>query len=469
MGLLLLAVRMRHAARLLTPLAAGALLLVVSAASAATYAERVREKILPNGLKIILLEDHKAPVATFQVWYRAGSRNEQLGKTGLAHLLEHLMFKGTERYGPEEHSKIIQRNGGNENAFTTNDNTTYFATIASDRLGVVIDLEADRMHNLRFDDAQFVPEHKVVMEERRLRTDNDPVAALFEQANAVAYTAHPYEWPVIGWMNDLRQLTREDALEWYRTYYAPGNAFVIAVGDFEADALLAQIEAAFGPIPLGPPVATVRAIEPIQQGERRTILQREAQLPFVLIAYHVPNLRSRDAYALEVFSAVLAGGKSARLHTDLVYRKRLARSAGASYDLTSVDPGLFYLYAQPLPGKSAGQLERELLGQIERLQRHPVDERELTKARNGIEADSVVAQDSLFYQAMLLGQYEGAGDWRGIDDYLPGIRAVTADDVRRVAAFYLTASNRTVAILEPLPVAPGRELPPEGVPRELVH
>ena len=205
--------------------------------AAQSYAERVRETVLPNGLKILLLEDHKAPVAVFQVWYRVGSRNGPLGKTGLSHLLEHVMFKGTKKVGPEEYSKIVQRNGGNDNAFTSEDSTTYFATIASDRLPVVIDLESDRMQNLTFDDAQFTPELQVVMEERRLRTDNNPICALFEQVSSVAYAAHPYQWPIIGWMNDLKQATRQDAMDYYHTYYTPGNAVVVCVGDFSADSL----------------------------------------------------------------------------------------------------------------------------------------------------------------------------------------------------------------------------------------
>jgi zinc protease len=443
--------------------------LLTAARAAEPYSDRVREQILPNGLKILLLEDHKAPVGVFQVWYRVGSRNEQLGKTGLSHLLEHLMFKGTPTVGPEEYSKIIQRNGGNDNAFTTDDSTTYFATLASDRLQVVIDLEADRMHQLTFDEAQFAPEHRVVMEERRLRTENNPVAALFELLSAVAYIAHPYQWPTIGWMDDVRQETREDALAYYRTYYTPGNAFVVGAGDFTADTLLAQIDKAFAPVPRGEPAPRVRAIEPPQQGERRALLRREAQLPFVAIAYHVPNLSSKDGPALEVLSAVLAGGKSARLYQQLVYEKRLAHDAGASYDLTSVDPGLFLLYAQPLPGKAVSTVEKELLAQVERLQRTAADAQELTKTKNGLEAGFVLGQDSLFYQAMRLGQYEVAGGWRLIDTYLPGIRAVTADDLMRVATLYLTTDNRTVGTLEPLPVPAGQpapaEMPPQGIVR----
>src|SRR5215468_4250801 len=245
---------MRHLDRsLLLLVAALATMLAARPAAAASYTERVRETLLPNGLKVLLLEDHKAPVAVFQVWYRVGSRNEHLGKTGLSHLLEHLMFKGTQKYGPEEYSKIIQRNGGNDNAFTTDDNTTYFATLASDRLPVIIDLEADRMHNLSFDEAQFTPEHQVVMEERRLRTDNNPVGSLFELINSVAYTAHPYMWPTIGWMNDLRQATREDALAFYELYYQPNNAFVVCVGDFSSDKLLATIDKSFAAVAAGDP------------------------------------------------------------------------------------------------------------------------------------------------------------------------------------------------------------------------
>lgn len=442
---------------------------LASAHAVPSYAERVHETMLPNGLRVILLEDHKAPVAVFQVWYRTGSRNEQLGKTGVSHLLEHLMYKGTPTVGPEEYSRIIQRNGGNDNAFTGEDATTYFATLASDRLKVMIDLEADRMHNLAFDDAQFTPEHHVVMEERRLRTDNNPVSALFEQISAVAFTAHPYRWPIIGFMSDLRQLTRADALAYYRTHYVPGNAFIVCVGDFATDELMQKITSAFGPIPPGGTPPTMRAIEPVQQGEQRIVLKREAELPFVGIAYHVPNLRSPDGAALEVLSAVLSSGKSTRLYQDLVYEKRLAREAGASYDLTTIDPSLFLLYGQPLPGKRVEVLERELLTEAERLKRTPVSPQELTKAKNGLEARFVFGQDSLFYQALLLGQYESCRSWRDIDAYLPSIRAVTAADLMRVASFYLTANNRTVGTLAPLPVAPGRREAVANVPEDIAH
>lgn len=445
--------------------AAGLIAMLLAApVLARPYSERVTETTLPNGLELILLEDHKAPVVVFQLYYRIGSRNEQLGHTGLSHILEHIMFKGTDKTGPEEYSKIIQRNGGRTNAYTAQDATTYFAQLASDRVGVMIDLEADRMQHLKLTDEQFLPERAVIMEERRLRVDNNPTAALFEQLSSTAYAAHPYQFPIIGWMNDIAQATLDDALAFYRTYYSPNNAFIVAVGDFDSAALTERIAAAFGPIPSRPPPPRVRAMEPVQEGGRRVELKRPAQLPFVALSHHTPNLRSPDAAALELLTSVLAGGDSARLHAQLVYRDRLARSAGAEYDLTSIDPGLFTVYAQPLPGKSAADAEAALVRELERVRREPPTAREMEKAKNGIEASFVFAQDSLFYQAMLLGTYEVAGDWRRIDDYLPAVRAVTAADVQRVANTYLRPENRTTAVLIPDPpvAAPIGGAPPSG-------
>ena len=458
---------MRSAARRLAVVGL-IIMLLAGAAQARAYGERVTESTLPNGLKLILLEDHKAPVVVFQLYYRIGSRNEQLGHTGLSHILEHLMFKGTEKTGPEEYSKIIQRNGGRTNAFTSQDATTYFAQLASDRVGVVIDLEADRMQALKLTEEQFLPERDVIMEERRLRVENNPTGALFEQLTATAYAAHPYEFPIIGWMSDIAQTTLDDALAHYKMYYAPNNAFIVAVGAFDSAALTAQIAAAFGSIPSRPPPPRVRAIEPVQQGGRRVEVKRPAQLPFVALAHHVPNLRSPDAGALEVLSSVLAGGDSARLHAQLVYRDRLARSAGAEFDYTSLDPGLFTVYAQPLPGKSADAAEAALRRELERVRHEPPTPRELEKAKNGIEASFVFAQDSLFYQAMLLGMYEVAGDWRRIDDYLPAVRAVTGADVLRVARTYLRPENRTTAVLVPDPPVAG-PLGAAGAPSDSLH
>ncbi len=436
------------------------LLALAGTAQAAPYAERVVERTFANGLKVLVLEDHKAPVGVIQVWYRVGSRNENLGRTGLSHLLEHMMFKGTKKVGPEEYSRIIQRNGGDENAFTSQDYTTYFATLASDRLHVAAELEADRMANLVLDEKQFEPEHAVVLEERRLRTDDNPTSALFEMLSATAYVAHPYEWPVIGWMNDIEKATRDDVLGYYRRYYNPGNAFVVIVGDVSAAEFMKTLEKEFGAVPaaVSPPPA-LRAEEPPQEGERRVVLRKEAELPFVAMAFHVPSFPDPDSAPLSVLEDVLSGGRSTRLYDELVYKQRLALSVGASYDDTSKDPGLFVVYGQPLPGKTAAAVEKALLEQIDQVQKAPVTARELQKVKNGVEASFVLAQDSLFYQGLLLGQYEILGDWRLIDRYVPAINAVTADDVQRVAKKYLTASNRTVATLEPLPTSGKKHRP----------
>jgi zinc protease len=433
------------------------------------YAERVSETVLDNGLKVILLEDHKAPVAVFQIWYRVGSRNEVPGHSGLSHLLEHMMFKGTgEKVAPDEYTRIVQRNGGQTNAFTTQDHTTYFVTIASDRIGVPLDLEADRMRHLTFSEDLFGPERQVVMEERRLRTDNDPIAALFEQLGATAYLAHPYQLPIIGWMDDIAQSTAADLTNHYRTYYAPNNAFLVVVGDFDSEQLLARIRAAYGTIAPGETPPSVRSIEPPQRGERRIELEREAELPFVALAHHVPNLRSHDAAALEVLTEILAGGDSARLYHELVYTKRLARQAGADYDYTSVDPGIFLLYGQPLPGKSASEVEKALVGEIDKLRAAPPSEHEIEKAKNAIEAQFVFAQDSLFNQAMILGQYEIATSWRDVDGYLDSVRKVTAEDLQRVSSFYLERGNRSTGTLIALP-RPAGAAPPETLPVGPIH
>jgi zinc protease len=434
------------------------------------YAERVTEAVLSNGLKVILLEDHKAPVAVFQIWYRVGSRNEVAGRSGLSHLLEHMMFKGrSAKVAPDEYTRIVQRNGGQTNAFTTQDHTTYFVTIASDRIGVPIDLESDRMGNLSFSDELFGPERSVVMEERRLRTDNDPVAALFEQLEATAYLSHPYQLPIIGWMADIEQSTVVDLMSHYRTYYTPNNAFIVAVGDFDSQQLLGDVRAAFGAIPSGETPPAVRSLEPPQRGERRIEVVREAELPFVALAHHVPNLQSRDGAALEVLAEILAGGDSARLHHELVYRRRLARAAGANYEYASVDPGLFLVYGQPLPGKSATEVEKALVAEIDELREEAPSAREIEKAKNAIEAQFVFAQDSLFYQAMLLGQYEIASGWRDVDRYLEAVRQVGAEDLLRVARFYLERENRTAGTLVALPRPQGAAPPPEGIPAGPIH
>lgn len=415
----------------------------------AQLAAKVKESALGNGLKVLLLEEHKAPVVTIHVWYRVGARNEQPGTTGLSHLLEHMMFKGTSKVGPGQFSRIIRKNGGRDNAFTSEDYTGYFETFASDQIELALELEADRMRNLLLDQKEVESEKKVVMEERRLRTDDDPVSALREAMGAAAFQAHPYRQPIIGWMTDIERITREDLVRYYNAYYVPNNAVLIVVGDFNSDDLLPKIRQHFGPIPKGVDPPAVRAVEPEQRGERRVLLKKEAELPFVFMGYHVPNLNHPDNFALEVLAYILSGGKSARIYKSLVYEKQLALFAGGGYDRESIDPNLFPLYASVMPGKTAEEVEQALTAEIERVKNELISDRELQKAKNQIEADFLFGQDSVFNLARVLAEYEIVANWRAWEAYLPGIRAVTAADLQRVAKAYLTQDNRTVAVLIP--------------------
>lgn len=414
-------------------------------------AGRVSESVLPNGLKVILLENHKAPLVTFQVWYRVGSRNENWGKTGLSHVLEHMMFKGTKKVSGERFVRLIEENGGNNNAFTSRDFTAYYENLSADRVGVAIGLEADRMRRLVLREEDFRTERMVVMEERRLRTEDNPQAYLFEQVDAAAFAVSPYHWPVIGWMEDLQRLTLDDLKTHYRTYYSPTNAFLVVVGDFKKEEMLRLVRNAFGSYPKSVRPPQERSTEPTQSGKRRVCVEKEAKLPFVVKGYHVPNLSDPDSYVLEVIEALLSGGKSSRLYQNLVRERQLALEVDADHSLLSYDPGLFYLSAVPMPGKDVAEVEKALDGELERLQREQVGDEELQKAKNQLEAAFVYGQDSLFSQAMMLAQFEVAGGWRRLDDYLPAIRKVTAADVRRVAGKYFTHRNSTVGILIPLP------------------
>jgi zinc protease len=410
----------------------------------------VTEKVFPNGLKVLLKEEHKAPVATFQIWYRVGSRNECLGKTGLSHMLEHMMFKGTKKYGPKTFSQTVQRNGGNDNAFTSHDYTAYFETFAADRIGISLDLESDRMQNLLIEPKEFSSERDVVKEERRMRTEDDPVTAMVEQMMTVAFSAHPYQWPVIGWMADISNFTRDDLASHYRTYYVPNNATIVVVGDFDTKTLLSQIEKYFGAIPRGPETPRVGAVEPKHLGERRVIVRRQAELPAVFAGFNTPTVKHEDSYPLEVLQGILSSGKSSRLYRSLVYEKQIALYAGGDYDNISADPNLFYVYAGVMPGKTPEEVEAALFAEIDRFKNEPVTDDELQKAKNQIEAAFIMGRDSNFNQAMQLGQFESIASWRLLETYVARIRSVTKEDVARVAKEYFSADNRTVGILIPV-------------------
>jgi zinc protease len=427
----------------------GWLILFFVTLPAISYATPVQEFVLENGLKVLLLEDHKSPAVTFQVWYRVGSRNEKDGKSGLSHFLEHMMFKGTPTTKPEEYSRIIAKNGGRSNAFTSSDVTVYFATMSRDKIAIEIELEADRMAQALLGETYFEPEKKVIQEERRLRTEDNPAAALGEVTGAMTYMVHPYRRPVIGWMNDIQNLTRQDLVDHYKLYYAPNNAFLVMTGDFSTAEMLPKIKAAFEKIPRGAEAPKVRVEEPPQRGERRVTLKKEAELPIVLMYYHTPNLKSPDNYALDLLSVVLAGGRSSRLHHELVYQKRLVRGIDADYHSVSIDPSVFSVTAQLLPGKKPEEIEREIDSLVQKVKSELITDRELQKAKNQIESAFIFAQDSIFGQAMKIGYYEAVGGWRLMDTYLDGIRKVTRQDIQRVAKEYLDRDRRTVGVLLP--------------------
>lgn len=427
-----------------------ALWLAVSALSAPSVAAlSVTEKTLSNGLKLIVAEDHTSPLAVFQIWYRVGSRHEEAGKSGTSHLLEHMMFKGTPSHGPTEFSRAVKRLGGGDNAFTSKEYTGYYQELPSKDISLSFKMESDRMQNLLLDEAEVLQERKVVMEERRLRYEDDPQNSLFESLIATAFMVHPYRWPVIGWMSDLETISRDDLTRHYRKYYAPDNAFIVVAGDVEPGDMLALAEEYFGPIAPGPGLTARAYVEPRQRGERRVLLKREVELPYVAVAYHVPTLFEEDGYALDILSEVLTG-KSGRLYRSMVYNDRVALSADAGYLAAHTEPFMFYLEATAAPDKSAPDIEQALYGQIERIISSPPSEFEMQKAKNGLEASFVMGQDSIMNQAMLIGRFEIARSWRLKDEYIPGIRAVTAEDVTRVAAKYFTAENRTVGVLIPI-------------------
>jgi zinc protease len=413
------------------------------------YGADIQEYILSNGIKVLIVEEHKAPVATFQVWYRIGARDEPSGKSGMSHLLEHMMFKGTSRYGPSEFSKIVQKNGGTNNAYTTKDHTVYFELFAADRITLAIDLEADRMQNLLLDPQEFLSEKNVVMEERRLRYEDDPQNALFEEVVATAFKVHPYQRPVIGWMSDLQSIERDDLVSHYRTYYSPQNSVIIVVGDVNGEEMIGKIRKSFENLSPDESPKKVSYVEPEQRGERRVFLKKEAELPFIIAAYHVPRFPHEDSFPLDVLQLILSGGKSARLYQSLVYEKKIALSASADYSGFNRDPYLFFFFASASPGIPITDVEYAMNREIETLIQSPPSEREIQKAKNQIESSFVMEQDSIYVQAMKLGIFEMLGGWKLMDQYLDGIRKVTQADVVRVAKKYLTPDNRTVGILIP--------------------
>ena len=434
-----------------------ALLAAIPAWSATAAPSAVQERTLANGLRVIVKEDHRAPTVVHMVWYRAGSMDEVSGTSGVAHVLEHMMFKATKTVKSGDFSRRIAAAGGRENAFTNRDYTAYFQQVPKAALPLMLQLEADRMSNLLVTAEEFSREIKVVMEERRLRTEDQARALVAEALNAEAYFAHPYRRPVIGWMNDLENMSYRDARSWYARWYVPNNAFVVVVGDVKAEEVFALAQKYYGAIKARPLPARKPQLEPEQRGVRRLVVKAPAELPYLLMGWKCPVLRDVDKdsqpYALEVLAGVLDGNESARLNQALVRNSRIASEVGAGYEPTARGPGMCFLEGTPSQGRSAAEVEAGLRAELARLVQDGVTEDELARVKAQVVASQVFKRDSIFAQAMEIGQYETSGlSHRDIDRVLDRVKAVTAEQVRAAAKEYFVDDALTVVVLEPQPL-----------------
>ena len=449
----------------------GCLLLVVPVLFGSIPAQAAQpitnEFKLDNGLKIIVREDHRAPVVVVQVWYLTGGMDEFNGTSGVAHVLEHMMFKGTNDVPAGQFSKTISANAGKDNAFTNRDYTTYFEQLRNDKLELALKLEADRMVNLNITDEEFAKEIRVVMEERRLRTEDKAHSIVYEQLLANVYNAHPYGRPVIGFMNDLENMKAADARAWYKTWYAPNNATLVIAGDVDSNEVLTLAQQYFGPLKAQTLPERKPQTEPEQLGIKRIIVKAAAQLPYLAMAYHAPVLRDAakdwEPYALQILVGILDGNESARLNKQLVRDSRIASQAGAGYDAIERGPGMLLIDGTPSDGKTVAELETAIREQLDKIKSEGVTQEELQRVKSQIIAGQVFGLDSMFGQAMQIGRTENAGfSWRDLDVMLEKLKTVTADQVKQVAEKYIQDDHLTVAVLDPQPV--DRVKPREALP-----
>lgn len=408
------------------------------------------EKTLPNGLEIVVWPDHDIPSVALYNWYRVGGRNEYPGITGLAHYFEHMMFNGTSNLKPGEFDRVMEASGGSNNAYTSSDVTVYQDWFPSSALETIFQLEADRMANLDFDPKVVESERGVVYSERRTSVDNNNFRALYEQMQATAFVAHPYQFPVLGWPSDIENWKMKDLRDFYRTYYAPNNATMFIVGDVKAGEVFALAEKYFANIPKQPAPAEVTTVEPEQQGERRITLRRPARAPILQLAYHVPDANHPDMPALNLLLTILADGESSRLYRTLVEEKLLAINTGGFVD-EGFDPGLAWFYAVIPPGKDPQAVEQALDAEIAKVIAEGVTQSELNKARNIEVAGFYRTIATISGKAQALGRFEiFHGDWRKLFGATDEFEKVTRLDIQRVAAQYLRSANRTVGVLMPV-------------------
>jgi zinc protease len=428
---------------------------------------------LKNGLKLIVREDRRAPTVAHMVWYRAGSMDEVNGKTGVAHVLEHMMFKGTEKVKSGEFSRMVAAVGGRENAFTARDFTGYFQQIEKSKLADVMRLEADRMANLKFSDEEFKKEIQVVMEERRLRTEDSPTGLMRELLMATAFISSPYRHPIIGWMNDLENMQAEDARQWYRDWYAPNNAVVVVVGDVKPLEVKAMVEKFYGPIRSKKLPERKPQIEPEQRGEKQANLKAPADSPQIMMGWKVPKLDPKkmddqDPYALAVLSAILSGHDNSRLNRELVRNKRLANNASASYEFVSRGPELFVIGATAAKDQTLADLKKGVLQTLQDIAEKGVTNAELKRIKAQLLASQIYKRDSIFAQAMEIGSSEMASvSWRDLDQIIERIQRIDSNQIKTVVNKYLIPDRLTIVTLDPQPRAVG--IQPRPIPSGLRH
>jgi zinc protease len=433
------------------------LLALAGAASPALAATATAEHKLDNGLRVIVKPDRRAPVIVVMLWYAVGSIDETNGTTGVAHVAEHMAFKGTPSVGNGEYARIVSEAGGSFNAFTSHDATGYFQVLQKSHLPLALKLEADRMNNLLMSADEFKREIRVVMEERRLRTDDRPRALVTEQLLASALTAHPYRNPIIGWMNDLENMRIEDVRDFYRTWYAPNNAILVVVGDVEPEPVFALAQEHFGAIAAKPLPERKPQHEPPQRGQRRSVVKAPAELPYLSMTFPTPLLRDpekdSEPYALEMLAAVLSGSEAARLRRSLMREERVASSVSAGYDGMARGPGFFYLSATPTPGRTVAEVEQALRREIAKIIEEGVSSEELDRAKAQAVAAHVYQRDSMYFQARQIGVFEISGiPHDTLDLQLRKLREVTSDQVREVARKYFRDDALTIVELDPQPL-----------------
>ncbi len=446
--------------------AIAAAMAVWMASPSLAFGPKVSTTTLDNGMQVVVIPDHRAPVVTHMVWYRVGAADETPRKSGIAHFLEHLMFKGTKDVKPGEYSKIISRNGGNDNAFTSLDYTAYFQRVAKDRLPLVMKLEADRMANLVLTDKEVLPERDVVLEERRSRTDNNPSARLNEQMNAAFYLSHPYGKPVIGWPNEIRALNRKDAFEFYRRYYAPNNAILVVAGDVTMEELLPLAKQHYGAIPAQPNFPErIRPQEPRHQAALRvTLKDPRVTSPILQRIYLAPSYATDEpgeAEALDVMAEILGGGTTSRLYEALVVKQKSAAAVGSYFSGDALDSGSISVYAVASQGRKIVDLESEMDAVIARLLKGGVTDAELKRAKNSLIAEAIYAQDSQSRLARIYGVALTTGQTvQDVQEWPKRIEGVTTEKVLEVARKYFALEQSVTGILlkrEKQPASPGQK------------